>query len=140
MQVIGISLNPLRRRSDSKGRPVAISVSWALSSVVYEPEVGEDDSSQSEDEELEGMCFLYSTFKVSHALFLDLLAYKPRRRATRGSVAARSWHPLSPLFFAGIFRKCARWSFEDTEGLLYTFLQISRSFERMYSPGNRRGG
>ena len=30
VQVIGFSLNPLRRRSGSKGRPVAISVSWAL--------------------------------------------------------------------------------------------------------------
>ena len=33
VQVIGFSLNPLRRRSSSNGRPVAISVSWALSSV-----------------------------------------------------------------------------------------------------------
>ena len=28
-----LSINPLRRRSGSKGRPVGISVSWALSSV-----------------------------------------------------------------------------------------------------------
>ena len=67
---------------------------------IYEPEDGEDlGSSRSEDEELEGMCFS-STFQVLRALFLNLLAYKPRRRATRlrGSVAARSWHSLSPFF------------------------------------------
>ena len=33
VQVIGFSLNPLTRRSGSNGRLVAISVSWALSSV-----------------------------------------------------------------------------------------------------------